>query len=192
MSSKALTIGLKLANLNPQQLDKVEKLVNKLVSKSTEKFAQHLENAESANAEQLGLPEPQKDPGVHQIKKTNSEPSRLRKQLAEQKITPIKRRGQSGGEAKTYARKEQIYIGARENKFLELTDGNNKIADTSKEDTDFDKKVWKGHKPVPRGKRQAQVEIQCIECNRVFEISPNYPMPESGYVCNDCIVSKRH
>lgn len=180
MSSTALAIGLKLANLNPQQLAKVEKLVDKLAAKA------------GAVAPKTPEPEPQIASDTHQIKKSSPHTSTLRKQLADKKISPIKRRGQQdSSDSKTYARREPIYIGERENKFLELTEGGKKIADSSKEDSEFDRKVWAGHTPVPRGQRQAQVEIACVECDEVSLVNPGYPVTDRGYVCNDCIVRNK-
>lgn len=201
MNSTALAIGLKLANLNPQQLAKVEKLVDKLSAKAGVQLEEGPVSKGGNNPPNTSKNRPPAPAGsggeaadVHQIKKSSPHTSTLRKQLADKKISPIKRRGQQdSSDSKTYTRREPIYIGERENKFLELTEGGKKIAESSKEDSEFDRKVWAGHTPVPRGTRQAQIEVECVGgCDKVFEISANYPIPESGYVCNDCIVRKRH
>lgn len=113
--------------------------------------------------------------------KTGDTPKR--KQSAEERLQE-RRGGEKSAVGTVAAQAEDLYIGPRENKFLEMPE-----AEQPNDDAAFDKLVAV-KKPVPRGGREANlVEKECEECGDVFTVNPSI-LTSKRFVCNDCIVKK--
>jgi hypothetical protein len=91
-------------------------------------------------------------------------------------------------------RVQSLPIGPRPNLFEQSPDFKSPNVDR-----EIDATLWKGRTVTPRDQRSTTVDIDCDECGDEFTVSPNELIrttddngrPEVGYLCNDCINSKR-
>lgn len=200
----------KLNSLNPAQLTKVFKLIDKLAAKNSKedddltyddlrKF-DHLDSNIGAGSMPVEAPAKivgRKPAPTHQIKPTSGPQGRtgtLERKIGavdgqKRKSKPAARRGQ-GKAKKTFTRREPMDLsGNRPNLFDKMQDK----ASLHLDDHEIDKKLAVAPR-VPRRPPVEYIEVECSVCGYLFEVHPNLVLrTDEGltFTCNDCTRTSR-
>ncbi len=165
-----------LNQLSVEDLQKVQSYIEELVS------------------EKLGVPEkietkedqPEQPHNQHQSSKPlrkRNKPSSERKQKQ-----PWEKRSSKPGE--TLARTEPLNIsGDRPNLFLNMKEYNE-----HKDDVDIDKKLAGNNVLTTRDRDPGIVEVECKECNNIFEVHASVVQWEGktpNFTCDRCLLHKK-
>lgn len=159
----------KLNKLNPQQVAKVLKLIDKLSAKNA------------------GEP-------VKQEKSIQAKPTQ--KVVVDKDTDTVvfrqKERRQKRGDGSTsYARPAPLFTGPRENKWEKMPES--KTHGDEAENSVYNKIRDDVVAPVPRGERVGKVEVKCVVCRDEYSVNPKmvtYKDGKPNWTCNDCILSR--
>lgn len=189
MSSNKDDLSEAMDSLDESQMERVERLILKLASLK-----------KTANTQRRVLPEKVAKQVKRSREKENLDKNNSRAKISRAEPLRPKRRARPAAAEETtavkpkrkmrkhYATRESIDLDKpRENKFLKMQE-----ASAHKRDTEeFDNKVNK-FEPTPRMGRSSLVEIECVGCGNIFDVSPSviFNDPEEGpiYTCNDCAI----
>jgi len=162
-----------LEDLGPEELKAVSNLINKLAKRKRK------EESPVVDAE-----EPQEDIKPRPVSQKSRGRSSPKNQANQRRNNnKVRRPGGSRGAA---ARTEPVRL-SNENKFLSMRERN-----SNKQDSEIDKKLWKGRRPTERPDEFHFAEVQCKECLLWYDVNPELVLidPDTktyNFTCDNCV-----
>lgn len=173
-----------LDQLTDEEMKKVGNLINKFAKRHSSENQVDNRKPREQNKPQRGRTRPTQTQPENRPQSKGSQ--RGRREPRNPTIQPNVHGRRNKG---TAARSEKVVLSGQ-NEFLNMTERNQ-----FKQDSDVDKKLWRGREMSPRPNKYEPIEVQCTTCRLYFDVNPSvvYRDPDSGdivYTCNNCGVRK--